>query len=207
MTDLAAHTVILLPGFLLFLAISRTLLLAAGASLLLHLAVALGVRFCLPDPRAWLATARLDVVLVNSRHSEAPKKADALAQVNMNGAGTPSTWPARAHAAAGHLGAARSQPAKRGAKPAPVGGAHAAQRKRSDFRRQEPAGARRRLPADSAAPGQGPTTDLLAQVREIARLEGEIAENQRAAIATAPRRFWRYAPANTVLPAMWKTGG
>lgn len=73
MTDLAAHTV-MTARLSSFSAIPRTLLLAAGASLLLHLAVVLGVRFVPPDPRAWLGDRTLDVVLVNSRHSEAPKK-------------------------------------------------------------------------------------------------------------------------------------
>lgn len=105
MTDLTAHTV-MTARLSSFSAIPRTLLLAAGASLLLHLAVVLGVRFVPPDPRAWLGDRTLDVVLVNSRHSEAPKKADALAQVNMNGAGNTIDPGLRAHAAAGHLGAA-----------------------------------------------------------------------------------------------------
>lgn len=189
MTDLAAHTV-MTARLSSFSAIPRTLLLAAGASLLLHLAVVLGVRFVPPDPRAWLGDRTLDVVLVNSRHSEAPKKADALAQVNMNGAGntidpglrarTPLPATSVQHEASRPSVAQSPRPS---VAPTPPSESEVISAAKS---RPAPQQAIARHTPQHPDKGLNPT-DLLAQAREIARLEGEIAE-KTSALQSQPRR-------------------
>ena len=63
--------------------------MAIGLSIVLHLAVILGIRFQQPDPQIWKSTAQaMDVVLVNAKSQNRPVKADAHAQANLDGGGT-----------------------------------------------------------------------------------------------------------------------
>jgi protein TonB len=65
----------------------RQLVLAVGASILLH-AIALSVHFKFPDALRWQsANAPLEVVLVNAKTRERPVKADVLAQANLDRGG------------------------------------------------------------------------------------------------------------------------
>ncbi len=65
----------------------RPLLLAAGVSLLVHLAI-LSIRFVAPDTiRMKPLSTGLDVILVNASNPAEPLKADALAQANLDGGG------------------------------------------------------------------------------------------------------------------------
>lgn len=62
--------------------------LGTGVSILVHLFVLTGLGFAMPDGGARKEKPRLDVVLVNAKHSKAPREAQALAQANMDGGGT-----------------------------------------------------------------------------------------------------------------------
>lgn len=63
--------------------------MAIGCSIVLHLAVILGIRFQQPDPQIWKSTSQaMDVVLVNAKSQNRPVKADAHAQANLDGGGT-----------------------------------------------------------------------------------------------------------------------
>lgn len=65
----------------------RLLTIAIAASLLLHGAL-LAVRFAPPEmPKARPLASSLEIILVNARHDKAPRKADALAQANLDGGG------------------------------------------------------------------------------------------------------------------------
>jgi len=65
---------------------STTLSVAIGLSLLLH-AVVLLIRFEYPDATLFKGSPAIEVVLVNSKSSTRPVKADALAQANLDGGG------------------------------------------------------------------------------------------------------------------------
>ena len=66
---------------------NRLLLIAISASLLLHGAL-LALRFSPPDiPKTRPLASSLEIILVNARHDKAPRKADALAQANLEGGG------------------------------------------------------------------------------------------------------------------------
>jgi len=63
-------------------------MIALGVSVLAHAAL-LAVRFAAPDAfRQRPADPGLEVILVNAKHANAPVKADALAQANLEGGGT-----------------------------------------------------------------------------------------------------------------------
>ncbi|MDR0673198.1 MAG: TonB family protein [Zoogloeaceae bacterium] len=64
---------------------NKHLLIGIAVSTLIH-ALVLALRFTLPDT-APVRTPTLDVILVNARHSTAPKNAQALAQANLDGGG------------------------------------------------------------------------------------------------------------------------
>ena len=190
MTDSASLPVMTarLPAPLLML--PRTLALALGVSLLLHLILVWGVRFVPPDPRSWFADRTLDVVLVNSRHSEAPKKADALAQANLNGAGNTIDPGLRARTPLPATGQRQDAPLPKVAQsprpsvaPTPPSESEVISTAKS---RPSPQQAIARQSPQHSGQGLNPT-DLLAQAREIARLEGEIAE-KTSALQSQPRR-------------------
>jgi len=64
------------------------LMIALGVSVLAHAGL-LAVRFAAPDAfRQQPADPGLEVILVNAKHANAPTKADALAQANLEGGGT-----------------------------------------------------------------------------------------------------------------------
>lgn len=66
---------------------NRLLSIALGISLLAHAAL-LGVRFVAPPPTPVKPTdPGLEVILVNAKHSKAPLKAQAIAQVDLDGGG------------------------------------------------------------------------------------------------------------------------
>jgi len=56
-------------------------------SITLHLLAVFGVTFVAPQMKKSLSAASLEVVLVNSKSSSRPVKADALAQANLDGGG------------------------------------------------------------------------------------------------------------------------
>jgi protein TonB len=60
---------------------------ALGVSMLFHAVFLLGVSFTLPDPSRLAAPQPLEVTLVNAKSQTRPKKADALAQANLDGGG------------------------------------------------------------------------------------------------------------------------
>ena len=67
---------------------NRFLYTAIGISLLAHAAL-LAVRFVAPPPNLAKPTdPGLEVILVNAKHKNAPLKAEALAQANLDGGGT-----------------------------------------------------------------------------------------------------------------------
>jgi protein TonB len=67
---------------------NRPLMIALGVSVLAHAGL-LAVRFAAPDAfRQQPADPGLEVILVNAKHANAPTKADALAQANLEGGGT-----------------------------------------------------------------------------------------------------------------------
>ncbi|MDB5801370.1 MAG: energy transducer TonB [Rhodocyclales bacterium] len=61
--------------------------LGVGISFCVHVFVLLGLGFSIPDGGARKEKPYLDVVLVNAKHIQAPHKAQALAQANMDGGG------------------------------------------------------------------------------------------------------------------------
>lgn len=65
---------------------STTLSVAIGLSLLLHVVVLL-IRFQYPDVTLFKGSPAIEVVLVNSKSSTRPVKADALAQADLDGGG------------------------------------------------------------------------------------------------------------------------
>ena len=65
---------------------STTLSVAIGLSVLLHVLVLL-IRFQYPDANMFKGSPAIEVVLVNSKSSTRPTKADALAQANLDGGG------------------------------------------------------------------------------------------------------------------------
>ncbi len=74
---------------------NRPLTIALGVSVLLHAAL-LAVRFAAPEAfRHQPADPGLEVILVNAKHANAPAKADALAQANLDGGGTADAGRAR----------------------------------------------------------------------------------------------------------------
>ncbi|WP_373889836.1 energy transducer TonB [Massilia sp. H6] len=74
---------------------NRPLMIALGVSVLVHGAL-LAVRFAAPDAfRHQPADPGLEVILVNAKHANAPVKADALAQANLDGGGTADAGRAR----------------------------------------------------------------------------------------------------------------
>ncbi|MBB5200909.1 energy transducer TonB family protein [Glaciimonas immobilis] len=71
------------------------LTIALSISLLIH-GTLLAVRFTLPDPvRRKPTDPTLEVILVNARHQSEPLKAEALAQVNLDGGGNADAGRAR----------------------------------------------------------------------------------------------------------------
>jgi len=71
------------------------LMIALGVSVLAHAGL-LAVRFAAPDAfRQQPADPGLEVILVNAKHANAPTKADALAQANLDGGGTADAGRAR----------------------------------------------------------------------------------------------------------------
>lgn len=74
---------------------NRQLLIAIAVSLLLHVAL-LAVRFVPPEsPASRPLASSLEIILVNARHDRAPRKADALAQANLDGGGQADSGRAR----------------------------------------------------------------------------------------------------------------
>jgi protein TonB len=74
---------------------NQSLMIALGVSVLAHAAL-LAVRFAAPDAfRQRPADPGLEVILVNAKHANAPSKADALAQANLEGGGTADAGRAR----------------------------------------------------------------------------------------------------------------
>ncbi|WP_078033810.1 energy transducer TonB [Massilia sp. KIM] len=74
---------------------NRPLIIALAVSVLAHAAL-LAVRFAAPDVlRQQPADPGLEVVLVNAKHANAPAKADALAQANLDGGGTAASGRAK----------------------------------------------------------------------------------------------------------------
>ncbi|QOY96792.1 TonB family protein [Massilia sp. UMI-21] len=70
-------------------------MIALGVSVLAHAAL-LAVRFAAPEAfRHRPADPGLEVILVNAKHANAPAKADALAQANLEGGGTADAGRAR----------------------------------------------------------------------------------------------------------------
>ena len=70
-----------------FLVENRILSIAIGASLVLHGGL-LAVHFAAPDAFKLKSTdPGLEVILVNAKHQQAPVKAEALAQANLDGGG------------------------------------------------------------------------------------------------------------------------
>ena len=66
---------------------NRLLTIAIAVSLLLHGAL-LALRFSPPEiPKTRPLASNLEIILVNARHDKAPRKADALAQANLEGGG------------------------------------------------------------------------------------------------------------------------
>ncbi len=66
---------------------NRLLLIAIAVSLLLHGGL-LAIRFSPPElPASRPLASSLEIILVNARHDKAPRKADALAQANLDGGG------------------------------------------------------------------------------------------------------------------------
>lgn len=73
----------------------RLLAIAIGSSLVFH-ALLLSIRFIPPEAlRAMPFDPGLSVILVNARHEQAPLKADALAQANLDGGGNAEAGRAR----------------------------------------------------------------------------------------------------------------
>ena len=71
-----------------FIQHNRFLVIAIAVSLLAHAAL-LAVRFVAPPPNPVKPTdPGLEVILVNAKHKNAPLKAEALAQANLDGGGT-----------------------------------------------------------------------------------------------------------------------
>ncbi len=68
------------------IAVIPTLTLALGISFGLH-AMVLAIHFELPDALGRASEKALDVILVNSKHTNAPTKAQARAQANLDGGG------------------------------------------------------------------------------------------------------------------------
>lgn len=66
--------------------VSTTLSVAIGLSVLLHVLVLL-IRFQYPDANMFKGSPAIEVVLVNSKSSTRPTKADALAQADLDGGG------------------------------------------------------------------------------------------------------------------------
>ncbi len=74
---------------------NRLLTIAIAASLLLHGAL-LALRFSPPEiPKTRPLASSLEIILVNARHDKAPRKADALAQANLDGGGQAESGRAR----------------------------------------------------------------------------------------------------------------
>ena len=70
---------------------NRPLMIAVACSVLAHAAL-LAIRFAAPDAfRMQPADPGLEVILVNAKHAQAPVKADALAQANLDGGGNAET--------------------------------------------------------------------------------------------------------------------
>ena len=66
---------------------NRSLTIAVSVSLVLHV-ILLCIHFVAPEPfRFKPLDPALEIILVNSSHQQAPLKADALAQANLNGGG------------------------------------------------------------------------------------------------------------------------
>ena len=66
---------------------SSRLTIAIAVSLIVHAILLFGINFKLPLPGKEHASQPLEVVLVNSRSATKPRKADALAQANLDGGG------------------------------------------------------------------------------------------------------------------------
>lgn len=74
---------------------NRLLSIAIAASLLLHAAL-LALRFSPPEiPTTRPLASTLEIILVNARHDKAPRKAEALAQANLEGGGQAETGAAK----------------------------------------------------------------------------------------------------------------
>jgi periplasmic protein TonB len=68
--------------------LSAAVAIGAGMSAVAHVFILLGLGFAMPDGGgARKEKPRLDMVIVNSKHKQAPRNAQALAQANMDGGG------------------------------------------------------------------------------------------------------------------------
>ena len=158
------------------LSLPRPLLFAIVASVVLPLSLGLGIKFSLPDPRSWFSDRTLDVVLVNARHRTAPKKAEALAQANLDGGGNTSAPNKRASTQAPSPKAGdtdqevlpRTAPAA--ARPAAAAREVLTTSQPNAKQHTRGTGAAEVAPKMALNPAE-----LLAQAREITRLESEIA--------------------------------
>lgn len=163
-------------------------------SLLLHLTIIFGVGFRMPDPAQLTDKESLEVVLVNAQSKQAPAKADALAQANLDGGGNTD----EKRRAQSPLPAVADQKAESDVK--------LAQRELQRLERQArqlmtqtqvPAKSIDVAPAPSKAPPQPETeavvatdsTDLLRRSVEIARLDAKISRDWDA-YQQRPRRVF-----------------
>ncbi len=165
---------------------ARPFWVAVAISLVLHIAVLAGVRFVVPNPEKFVNTVALDVVLVNSKSAQAPEKPDVLAQTNLDGGGNTDEPKQRA-----------ATPLPPQANDTPNNALTIKQARQKSLETESD-----RLARQLRLPGEGPTEQverkpapvqnfdrsaLLEQAKDIARLEGEIAERHRA-YQTRPRR-------------------
>lgn len=173
-------------------AIPMIFMVMLAISIVVHAAILGGVRFTMPDPFKSLNTVTLDVVLVNSRTQSAPEKPDTMAQASLDGGGNTDTPHQRAATPlpAKTLQAANdsSIAAKRERQAALESDAEKLMRELRDSgttdKTQSPT---KPAPIRTAPAGSFDREGLMDQARDIARLEGEVAERQHA-YQTRPRR-------------------
>lgn len=173
---------------------SRGLIWAVFGSLCLHAFMIFGVKFVAPDPVRLMNTVTLDVVLMNHRTLEPSKKPDVLAQVNLDGGGNTDERRQRA---------STPLPSETVAQPDDSLEIKATQQRQLEQEAQvlfreiqathsnapvllqnDPQETLNSVLSSNVALDR---EELLAKAREIARLEGEIAQ-QYHAYQTRPRR-------------------
>lgn len=169
---------------------NRTMLIAIGLSILFH-AVVLKIHFIDPRNRAAdMFQPTLDVVLVNARSTSAPKKAEVLAQTNLDGGGntdterrakTPLPPQPRAQVLNEMTVASRKVEQKDEQATKPL--TH--QKSRHTIAQDANSRAERQVPQDAA--GKPDIAALLARSIEAARLQAEIDRNLES-YAKRPRR-------------------